>query len=226
MFIVFLLPIVCTLPSREAKTEPQDSQNQQSLTVVDAARRSRELKKNAAPPARVFTNDDLDTEQTKRARERFSVGALTAPQTEPPDASAVATAEATNHGTTSPNKESWSKSNELAEAAAEDAEIARLKNQLASTQNALTWQRRQLLLDQNTIYSNPAYTATHAGKADLEFAQLQIDETQQEVERLKEPLANLEWRQWRRIQAVATDNDSSGESYRSVPPSALVLPKP
>jgi hypothetical protein len=226
MFVVFLLLIVCTPLSREAKAEPQDSQNQQSLSVVDAARRSRELKKNAGPPARVFTSDDLDAEQTKRTRESFNVGALTAPQTESPNASAVATAQPPNHGSTSPNKESSSKSNELEEAAAEDAEIARLKNQLASAQNALTWQRRQLLLDQNTIYTNPAYTATHVGKAGLEFAQLQIDETQQEVERLKEPLADLEWRQWRRMQAVATDNDSSAESYRSVPPSALVLPKP
>ena len=226
MFVVFLLLIVCTPLSREAKAEPQDSQNQQSLSVVDAARRSRELKKNAGPPARVFTSDDLDAEQTKRTRESFNVGALTAPQTESPNASAVATAQPPNHGSTSPNKESSSKSNELEEAAAEDAEIARLKNQLASAQNALTWQRRQLLLDQNTIYTNPAYTTTHAGKADLDSAQLQIDQMQQEVDRLKEPLANLEWREWRRMQAGATVNGSPAETYRFVPPSALVPPQP
>ena len=226
MFVVFLLLIVCTPLSREAKAEPQDSQNQQSLSVVDAARRSRELKKNAGPPARVFTSDDLGAEQTKRTRESFNVGALTAPQTESPNASAVATAQPPNHGSTSPNKESSSKSNELEEAAAEDAEIARLKNQLASAQNALTWQRRQLLLDQNTIYTNPAYTTTHAGKADLDSAQLQIDQMQQEVDRLKEPLANLEWREWRRMQAGATVNGSQAETYRFVPPSALVPPQP
>jgi hypothetical protein len=226
MFVVFLLLIVCTLFPREAKSEPQDPQNHQSLSVVDAARRSRELKKNAGPPARVFTNDDLDAEQTKRTRESFNAGALTTPQTESSNASAVGTAQAPNHDSTSSNKESISKSDESEEAAVEDAEIAILKDQLASAQNALTWQRRQFFLDQNTIYSNPAYTTTHAGKAELDSAQSQIDQIQQDVDGLKEPLANLVWRQWRRMQTGAPDNGSPGENYRSVPPSALVLPQP
>jgi hypothetical protein len=225
-FVVVLLLAVCAVLPREAKAEPQVSQVQQNQSVVDAARRSREQTKNAAPSARVFTNDDLDTVHTKLDREGFSVGALAAPQTESPDASAVAASQAANHGTTSPNTESGSKSNESEEAAAEDAEIARLKDQLASAQNALTWQRRELLLDQNTIYSNPAYTATHAGKAELESAQLRIDQMQQEADRLKGPLANLEWRKWRRMQAGTPDNGSPAENYRSVPPSALVLPQP
>jgi hypothetical protein len=224
-FVVVLLLAVCAVLPRKAKAEPQVSQVQQNQSVVDAARRSREQTKNAAPLARVFTNDDLDTVHTKRDQEGFGVGTLAAPQKESPNASAAA-AQESNHGTTSPNRESGSQSNESEEAAAEDAEIARLKDQLASAQNALTWQRRELLLDQNTIYSNPAYMATHAGKAELDSAQLRIDQMQQEVDRLKEPLANLEWRKWRRMQAGTPDTASPAENYRSVPPSALVLPQP
>jgi hypothetical protein len=226
MFVVFLRLAVSTMLPREVKAEPQDSQLQQNQSVVDAARRSREQEKNAAPPARIFTNDDLDTVHTKPDRKGFSVGSLAAPQTDSPNASAVAAAQTPNHGATSPNKESGSKSNESEEAAAEDAEIVRLKDQLASAQYALVWQRRELLLDQNTIYTNPAYTTTHAGKSELDSAQLQIDQIQQEIDRLKGPLANLEWRQWRRMQAGHPDYGSAVENYRSVPPSALVLPQP
>jgi len=226
MFGAFLLLTLCTVLPRDAKAEPQISQVQQNQSVVDAARRSREQKKNAAPPAKVFTNDDLDTEHAKLAREGFDVGALAASPTEPPDASLVATAQTRDHGTTSPKKESGSKSNESEEAAAEDAEIVRLRDQLASAQNALTWQRRELLLDQNTIYTNPAYSTTHAGKSELDSAQMQINQLQEEVDRLKGPLANLEWRRWRRMQAGSPDKGSQEEDYRSVPPSALVLPQP
>jgi hypothetical protein len=226
MFVVLSALIVCTVFPREAKAEPQDSQNQQSQSLVDAARRSRELKKNAAQPAKVFTNGDLDMWHTKPGREDFGVSALAVPQTESPNASAVAAAQTPNQSSTSPNKESALKSNESEAAAAEDTEISRLEDQLASAQNALIWQRRQLLLDQNTIYTNPAYTTTHAGKSELDSARLQIDEMQQEVDRMKGPLANLVWRQWRRMQAGAPDNGSPAESYKSVPPSALVLPQP
>jgi hypothetical protein len=226
MFGAFLLLIVCTALPRDAKAEPQNSQIQQNQSVVDAARRSREQKKNAALPARVFTNDDLDAEHAKLARDVFDVVNLAASPTESSNANVVATTQTPNHDTTMPPKESGSNSNESDEAAAEDAEIVRLRDQLASAQNALTWQRRELLLDQNTIYTNPAYTTTHAGKSELDSARLQIDQLQQEVDTLKGPLANLEWRKWRRMQAGSPDNGSQKEDFRSVPPSALVLPQP
>jgi hypothetical protein len=226
MLAVFFILTVCVVLPRGAQAEPQDSLIQQNQSVVDAARRSREQKKNAAPPARVFTNDDLDTEHAKRDREGFNVGALAAPQSESPSASAVAAAQAPNQAATSPNKESESKSKESEEAAAEDAEIAKLEDRLAAAQNSLFWQQRELLLDQNTIYSNPVYATTHIGKAELDTAQLKIDQKQQEIDRLKGPLADLEWRQWRRMQAGRPDDGTAVESYGSVPPSALVLPQP
>jgi hypothetical protein len=207
---------------RGAAAEPQNSQIQQEQSVVDAARRSRELKKNAAPPAKVITNDDLDTERTKSGQGELPL----TPQSEAPRAGAMLAAEAPKQTPTLARHDSRSKSKESEEAAAEDAEIARLTAQLAAAQNSLFWQRRELLLDQNTIYTNPAYTTTHVGQTELDNAQLKIDQKQREVDSLKGPLADLEWRRWRRMQASGSENGSAAESYKSVPPSALVLPQP
>ena len=226
MLVLCLLLTVCALLSREAKAKPQDSQMQQNQSVVDAARRSRELKKNAAPPARVITNDDLDREHAKSDQEDFNAGALTAPRKDSPDASALAAGKVPDQAATLAGDESGLNNQESEEAAAEDAEIARLKAELASAQNSLYWQQRELFLDQNTIYSNPAYSGTHVGKDQLESAEFQIEETQQEIDRLKGPLANLEWRQWRRLQASRSESGSAAENYKSPPPSALVLPQP
>ncbi len=222
--IFFLLTIFAVLP-HEVKADPQNSQVQQNQSVVDAARRSREQKKNVAQPARIFTNDDLDTQHSTRISEDLIIGGLAAPQTESPNAIAAA-AEAPDQTATLPFKVSGTTSKESEEAFVEDAEIAKLKSQLASAQNELNLQRRQLLLDQNTIYTNPAYTATHAGKAELDSAKLQIEQLQEEVDRLKQPLADLEWNRWRRMQNGHSENGSADEGYKSVPPSALVLPQP
>lgn len=226
VFATCLWLAVCASRTCEGKAEPQDSQVQQNQSVVDAARRNREQKKTSAPAARVWTNDDLETQHTNHARKDFPELAPTAPQGEPTNTRAGDAAETPDQGAKAINNAPGTRSKESEEAAAEDAEIARLKKQLASAQNTLTWQRRQFLLQQNTIYSNPAYTTTHAGKSDLESAQLQIDQIQQQVDSLKGPLADLEWRQWRRMQTGMADNGSLGENYRSVPPSALVLPQP
>ena len=226
MLVVLLLLTGLTVQPREARAEPQDFQIQPNQSVVDAARRSREQKRNAVAPARVITNDDLDKERTKRPQEGKNADDQTAPQTEPPNVSSVDAAEARYQAATLPSNESGSKNKESEEAAAENAEIVKLKAELASAQNALNWQQRLFLLDQNTIYSNPAYTTTHVGKAELDSAKLQIEQKQQEIDRLKGPLANLEWRQWRRLQAGRSENGSAAENYKSVPPSALVLPQP
>jgi hypothetical protein len=193
---------------RGARAEPQNSQIQQNQSVVDAARHSRELKKNAAPPARVITNDDLDTERTKSGQERFPP----TPQSEALKAGAMVTAEAPKQTPTLARYDLGSKSKESEETAA--------------AQNSLFWQQRELLLDQNTIYTNPTYTTTLVGQTELDIAQLKIDQKQQEIERLKGPLADLEWRRWRRMQASGPENGSAAESYKPVPPSALVLPQP
>jgi hypothetical protein len=220
-----LMGISAALP-RGARAEPQNSQFQQEQSVVDAARHSRELKKNAAPPARVITNDDLDTVRAKSDQGGSNAGVPTARQKVSANTGEVVTAVAPKQAATLSRYDSGSVSKESEEAAAEEAEIAKLKDQLASAENSLFWQQRALLLDQNTVYTNPKYTTTLVGKNELDAAQSKIDQKQREIDELKGPLADLEWRRWRRLQASGPENGSAAESYKSVPPSALVLPQP
>jgi hypothetical protein len=221
-----LLIGVCTALPRGASAEPQNLQIQQDQSVVDAARHSRELKKNAAPPARVITNDDLDSARTKSDQGESNPRIPLARQTEAANTGALVATETPKQAATLMSFDSGSKSNESEEAAAEDAEIATLKDQLASAENSLFWQKRALLLDQNTVYSNATYTTTLVGQTELDAAQVKIDQKRREVDSLKGPLADLEWRRWCRMQASGPENGSAGESYKSVPPSALVLPQP
>ena len=174
----------------------------------------------------MITNDDLDTERAKSDQGGSKAGAPPARQTGPANTGEVVAAEAPKQAATLSRYDSGSISKESEEAAAEDAEIAKLKDQLASAENSLFWQQRALLLNQNTVYTNPKYTTTLVGKNELDNAQLKIDQKQREINSLKGPLADLEWRRWRRLQASGPENGSASESYKSVPPSALVLPQP
>jgi len=121
--VVFLA--VCAVFPCASRAQPQDSQTQQNQSVADVARRNSAQKKNAARQSRVITNDDLDMEHFKPGQEGLIVSAPSTLQT--PSASAAA-AEAADQTTTSANKESGPKDKESEEAAAEDAEIARLKD--------------------------------------------------------------------------------------------------
>jgi hypothetical protein len=223
--VVLLLLAICELRTYEVKAGAQDSPVQQNQSVVAAARRTREQKKTAALPARIWTNDDFKTQHTKQAQENLNKLAPITPHPESSEASARRVPEAPDRFADTITNAPGMKDIESEEDAAEDAEIARLKKQLSSAQNTLDWRRRQFLLQQNTIYSNPAYTTTHVGKSELDSAQLQIDQIQQEVDSLKGPLANLEWRRWRRMRMATADTESAEENNGSVPPSALVLPK-
>jgi hypothetical protein len=178
-------------------TQPQDSQVQQDQSVAGAARRNREQNKNATGQSKVITNDDLDTGHNKSDEEGLNVAASVAPRKKEPSASGVAAKEA-DHVVASAQTESGPKDKESEEIAAERGEIVVLMKQLDEAENGLKLQKRELALDQNTIYSNPRYTTTHVGKAKLDSDQLEIDEKQQEIERIKGLLGELEWRQWSR----------------------------
>jgi hypothetical protein len=212
--VIFLS--VCVILPFTAKAQTQDSQAPQTQSVADVARRSREQKKNPVRQARVITNDDLDREHPKRGQGGLNFRAPATPQTMATTASTVA-AEAADPASISGEKESTLKCKEevatknaeiakLKEQLAEDAELARLKEQLAEAQNQLTWRQRELMLDQHTIYLNPNYTDDRTGQAKLASDQQRISETEQEIEALKGPIAELEWRQWRRELAVSSES--------------------
>jgi|HubBroStandDraft_6_1064221.scaffolds.fasta_scaffold21034_3 hypothetical protein len=190
--------------------QPQDSQTQQDQSVADAARRSREQKKNARKQSRVISNEDLDTEYFKPGQEGLYLGAPAKSKTEARSASGAVTTEAADQAATSTNKEPRPKDVDSEEAAAEDAEIAKRKKEIAEAEEAVKWQQRELALDQDTIYSNPNYTDFRTGKAKLDSEQQRISERQREIEGLKAHLAELEERRGRRKQAAPSENAPPG----------------
>ena len=191
----WLLLFGVALLTTSAKARPQDLPAQQDQSVADAARRSREEKKNAARQARVISNDDLDMEYFKPGQEGLNLDAHKDPG-------------ATDPSSSSSNKESRAKDKELEEEGGLDGQIAKLKEQIADAEDRLKWQRRELALDQDTVYSNPNYTDTHAGKAKLDAEQQQINERQQEIEVLRMQLEAL---QERRTQTIPGGSAPPGE---------------
>ena len=73
----------------------------------------------------------------------------------------------------------------LKELLAVGTEIMQLKSRIAEMEDLLKWQKRKLALDQDVVYSNPNYTDYQTGQAKLDAEQQQIDDEEQEVDRLK-----------------------------------------
>ena len=186
--IAALLAVGVSLPIA-ALAQPQDAQSQQSgsqdSSVAEAARRSREKKKNPPNPAKsakVITDDDLDKRNFPPGNEGLNVGSAPKLETGPPSAQAVAAAEAADSSTEQDAKD----------AAEQDRQMARLKEQIADAEKDLDLAKRQLALDQDSYFSNPDYSHDVAGKAKLQDEKQQIDSKQQEIERLKTKLAAME----------------------------------
>jgi valyl-tRNA synthetase len=210
--IATLLGAVISLPVA-ALAQAQDAQSQQSASqdssVADAARRNRDKKKSPSNPpksAKVITDDDLDRRNFSPGQEGLNVGSTPKLETEPPSSQAVAAAEASDKA----------EQGSVKEAGEQDAEIARLKERTKDAEKDLELARRQAALDQDSFLSQPDYAHDAAGKAKLESEKQQINDKQQEVERLKTRLAALEelksHRKPRRTRAAAppkTENPPS-----------------
>ena len=193
--LLSMMPFVASLAGPHSiEARPQDPQAQQGQSIADAARQSREQKKNAAKQARVISNEDLDLEYFKRGQEGYYFGPPARLTGEEANANAVAANEVANLGAAPADKEARPKDRTAEEAASEDAEIAKLKEKIKETEEKLKWQEREFALDQDTVYSNPNYTDLQTGKAKLVSEQQAINGRQQEIEGLKASLAELEKR--------------------------------
>ena len=69
----------------------------------------------------------------------------------------------------------------------------------------LDLQKRALALNEDTVYSNPNYTDSHAGKAKLEADQQRINEKQRQIEDLKGHLAALQERRKQESEALPNE---------------------
>jgi hypothetical protein len=155
---------------------PGQSQDQQTPSVAEAARRAREQKKKSEKPARVISEDNLKPAPGPTNPPDLQTAKAVAPVAAPPAAAAPA-AEPTP--------------NEKKEAAANAAEAASMKTQLEELEKELDLLRRELPLERDNYYSKSDYGRDTAGKSKLDALQQQLTDKQQDVDALKTRLATL-----------------------------------
>jgi hypothetical protein len=214
---LFAVMSVCPAALPNWQSQDQQSSDAQSQSIAEAARKSRQAAKNSSKPSKVITDDDLDKQNIKPGAQGLNVGAPAELETQPPSPGAVAEAAATPSTPPDPATEA---------AASDDPEIARLKDTIADAEKDEDLARRDLALQQDTFYSNPDYVHDNAGKAKLAAIQQQINDKQQDIDRLKARLATLEEAQKKkRGQAAARPQAPADQSTNpnAVPPAA---PKP
>jgi hypothetical protein len=162
------------LLSAAAFAQSQDS-------VAEAARRAREKKKTAAKPAKVVTDETLDVKKgdvQSAAAEQLRMPGTPETQAQPAPANAPSSA--------APSEKKGAEDEKLAK------ELAALKEQIKQAQSDLDLAQRDQALQQDTYFSNPDYVHDTAGKAKLDAIKQLITDKQQELDRLKARLADLQ----------------------------------
>jgi hypothetical protein len=180
-----------------ALAQSQDGQSSQSAaqdsSVADAARRSREKKKNpstTSKPTKVITDDDLAQRNYQPGPDVLNLGASANQERIPGSTEGAAAGETADKAAVQDTKEAQEQ--DAKEAKEQEAEIAKLKLQVAEAEKDFDLAQRQLALDQDTHFANPEYAHDVAGKTKLDAAKQQIADKQQQVEGLKSRLAALE----------------------------------
>jgi uncharacterized coiled-coil protein SlyX len=146
-------------------------------SVAEAARRARAQKKNAEKPAKVITDESLEVRKgdvQSAAAEQLRMPGTPETPVQPAPANAA------------PSAAPRSEDEKLAK------ELAALKEQIKQAQSDLDLVQREQALQQDTYFSNPDYVHDTAGKAKLDAIKQQIADKQQELDRLKARLAELQ----------------------------------
>jgi DNA repair exonuclease SbcCD ATPase subunit len=172
--LAFSVVLVSTLGSGVAFAQSQDS-------VAEAARRSRAQKKNSEKPAKVVTDETLEVKKgdvQSAAAEQLRMPGTPEAQAQPAPANAPSSA--------AQNEKKAPENEKLAK------ELAALKEQIKQAESDLDLAKREQALQQDTYFSNPDYVHDTAGKAKLDAIKQQITDKQQELDRLKARLAELQ----------------------------------
>jgi hypothetical protein len=183
--VSFCVVSLRAIPSRNRQSQEQpaaDAQSQ-SQSIADAARRSREQAKNATKASKVITDDDLDKTKVKPGQQGLTVDAPAKLETQPPTPDAVAEAATSPAPSADPA---------TAAAPTDDPEILKMKDAIAEAEKDADLLKREFALEQDTFLSNADHEHDLAGKAKLDALQQQINDKQQDVDRLKTRLAALQ----------------------------------
>jgi uncharacterized coiled-coil protein SlyX len=167
------------------------SQDTQSESVADAARRAREKKKAAEKqPAPVITDDTLKPSAPASPEANVPTPATSSEAAPAPASGAQPTADPS--GAANAEAAPGAPASEADQKTQASGELASLKQQVADAQKGLELLQRDLSLQQDTYISNPDHSHDTAGKAKLDAMQQQVTEKQQEVDALKTRLAALQ----------------------------------
>src|SRR5437879_4744658 len=153
----------------------QSQESQPSQSVAEAAARSKEAKKKASGKSKVLTEEDL---AGKAAKSTEPGVANAQSETGPSPATPTAGADASKEKSGAKKKE-------------DDAEVVRLKAQLAVAEQDLDLASRETALAQDSYYSSPDYAHDTAGKARIDALQQQVNDKQRAVQELKDKLSAL-----------------------------------
>ncbi|OLC83165.1 MAG: hypothetical protein AUH66_03225 [Acidobacteria bacterium 13_1_40CM_4_57_6] len=163
------------------------AQSQDSQSVAEAARRARAQKKNSEKPAKVITDETLNVKkgdvQSATAEQPRMPGS---PETPAQPATAAATAAAANAPAASSSPAPDAKDQK------DSKEVADLKVKIKQAQGDLDLLQREQSLENDRYYSQTDYAHDTAGKAKLDDLKQQVTDKQQELERLKARLAELQ----------------------------------
>jgi len=157
------------------------AQSQDTQSVAEAARRARAKKQNSEKPAKVITEETLDVKKgdvQSATAEQPRIPGTPETQAQPTPANAPSSAVQ--------SEKKASEDEKLAK------ELAALKEQIKQAQGDLELLQREQSLEQDNHYSKTDYAHDTAGKAKLDSLKQQISEKQQELERLKARLAELQ----------------------------------
>ncbi len=170
------------------------AQSQDSQSVAEAARRARAQKKSTEKSPKVITDETLDVKkgdvQSATAEQPRIPGS---PET--PAQPAVAAAPGTPASPTATAAGAPAASSSPAPDAKDqkDAkEVADLKAKIKVAQGDLDLLQREQSLENDKYYSNTDYAHNTAGKTKLDDLKQQVTDKQQELERLKARLAELQ----------------------------------
>lgn len=188
----------------------QDAQAPQDQSVADAARQARAAKKNAAAkPAKVISDDDIDNKNIKPGAEGLNVGSPPTSDAVPPAPAAVAAVEAADAAAAA----AAAAEKNPPVAAGESPAIARAKERVLEVQKELDLLQRGFALDSDSYYSKPGFQDDKDGKAKLDAEQQQISDKQQELDRVKAQLAELQ-EAWNAKKHAAAESNSSPEAEK------------
>ena len=197
------LAILLLVPAGSIYGQPQDD----STSVADAARRTREQKKEQPKAAKVWDNDTIPKKpgevsvigQTPAGAAADDSAAKDATDSRRPAPADTAANPANAPSEPAPAAGEKSDHDKLtSEIAAIQSDLNAAKSQLQTVKADLDIAQRRFNLDSQTYYSKPNYVADRDGaarivseKADLESKQQAVADAQMKVDRLEAKLAAI-----------------------------------